>query len=291
MEKIINKISCQQFNGESPIYDPGSGKVFFVDTGNPVCIEYDTELGKTAEYKLDDNLQCIAMTESGGWIGTTNDKILIFDKDFNVQKKLDSPDADKAHMNLSDGTVGPDGCFYFGSMNHDDLYSTEGCIYKVNIDLSIVKVIDNLALPNGIAFSNDGNKCYITEMFGSAIWIFDFDNATSEFSNKTKFVDVPEADGFPDGLIIDADGYLYSAHWAGFRITRYAPDGSIERVIKIPVPTPTCMAFGGGDRSTLYVTTARKALTDEELEKYPESGDYFILETNFKGRDESLFKG
>ena len=291
MIKIINKVKTQQLCGESPVRIPETGKLIFTDTGNPLCRSWDPAAGEMADIKVAGNYHGIARTASGGWIATTEDRILLCDSELSIIKELVNPYAGDENICLGDGTVGPDGCFYFGAFRTDDLYSKDGAILRVNADHSVEKVLSDLALPNGMAFTDDGSKYYITEMFGSCIWVYHFDKDSGSFSNKKLFTEIPEADGFPDGLIIDADGYIYSAHWAGFRITRYSPEGSVDRVIEMPVPTPTCMAFGGKDMSELHVTTARKGLTDEELEKYPDSGDFFILQTDFTGRDELIFRG
>ena len=71
--------------------------------------------------------------------------------------------------------------------------------------------------------------------------------------------------GVPDGMTVDAEGFLWNAHWDGWRVTRYAPDGRIDRVITLPVPRPTAPAFGGEDLTTLYITSATGGLSDAQL--------------------------
>ncbi len=82
----------------------------------------------------------------------------------------------------------------------------------------------------------------------------------------------------PDGLTVDAGGYVWAAKWRGGRVVRYAPDGRIERTIELPVPKISCCTFGGQDFSTLFITTARLGMNDEELAKYPDSGALFWVE-------------
>ena len=291
MVKKIGKTRLQYFCGEAPIVNPETGLIYIVDTGNSVCTEFNPDTREGREISIDGNFQCLAVRKSGGWLAVTEDEILICSDDLKTEKSLGNPLSGSENMLLGDGTVGPDGCFYVGAYNCDDLYSKDGCIFRVNKDLSIEKVLDNLALPNGMAFSSDNKKFYLTEMFGNCIWSFDFDRNSGAFSKRTKFADVPEQKGFPDGLIIDAEEGLWSAHWAGFCITRYNKDGAVDAVIDIPVPTPTCMAFGGKNMTELFVTTARKGLSEKELADHPDSGDLFIFETDVKGRTELLFEG
>jgi len=102
---------------------------------------------------------------------------------------------------------------------------------------------------------------------------------------------VPGEAGLPDGLIVDGDGFIWSAHWGGWRVTRYDPEGKIEREIKLPVANVTCMAFGGRDLNVLYMTTAWFMLSDEERAAQPEAGDLFRIETDVTGRLEPEFAG
>ena len=102
---------------------------------------------------------------------------------------------------------------------------------------------------------------------------------------------MPEADGLPDGLTVDAEGCVWSAQWGGWRLTRYDPDGKIERVVKLPVPNPTSCVFGGPDLKDLYVTTAWLLLTDAERQAAPGSGDLFVIHTDIQGLAEPKFAG
>lgn len=192
---------------------------------------------------------------------------------------------------LGDGTVGPDGCFYFGAYDPEILDSPEGCVFRVNRDLSFEKVLSGFALPNGMAFSPEGDRFYLTEMFARKIWRFTFDAENGNFSRKSLFAELPEEKGYPDGLILDAQGGVYSAHWQGFRVTRYNPDGTVAAEIEVPVPTATCMALGGPELKTLYITTARKGNSEEQERSYPEAGDLFRTEVEVPGLPEREFLG
>jgi sugar lactone lactonase YvrE len=264
---------------------------YWVDTGNPECYRFRLDDKKHKTIRTDITFQALGFRERGGFIAPTDDGVKLTDENFAISAVVGNPILGKTHLAYNDGTVGPDGCYYFGYMNIVDLYSKEGGIYRVNKDLTMEKVLGNLALPNGLAFSRDGKTLYVTEMFANRILAYSFDKKTGTFSGEKELIRVPREKGLPDGLICDREGFLWSAHWQGFRITRYRPDGSIEREIPMPVPTPTCMAFGGPDLSTLLITTARKGLSDQQLKEFPQSGATFIMETEFQGMEERIFAG
>lgn len=93
----------------------------------------------------------------------------------------------------------------------------------------------------------------------------------------------------PDGSTVDAEGCVWNAEWGNGRIVRYAPDGSVDTVVRLPVSHITCVAFGGPDLSDLYVTTARYGLSDEEWLEEPQAGDVFVFSTSVRGLPEARF--
>jgi L-arabinonolactonase len=99
------------------------------------------------------------------------------------------------------------------------------------------------------------------------------------------------ADGYPDGLTVDSEGYIWNAHYDGWRVTRYAPDGRVDRVIELPVQHVTSLTFGGPDLRTLFVTSASMRLSDEQRAAQPEAGHVFAIETDVTGIAEPMFAG
>ena len=97
------------------------------------------------------------------------------------------------------------------------------------------------------------------------------------------------APGEPDGSCIDADGYLWSARWGVGQVIRFAPDGSIDRVVTLDAPQPSCPAFGGPDLSTLFVTTAHQGMTSNDRASAPLSGALFRQEFDVRGLPEARF--
>jgi D-xylonolactonase len=63
-------------------------------------------------------------------------------------------------------------------------------------------------------------------------------------------------EGFPDGLTVDAEGFLWCAHWFGACITRYDPDGIRECKVIFPAAQTSSLAFGGPDLDVTFVTSA-----------------------------------
>jgi sugar lactone lactonase YvrE len=124
---------------------------------------------------------------------------------------------------------------------------------------------------------------YFTDSGHGAIYALDFDADSGEIDNRREFARVAPKDGMPDGLAVDAQGFVWSAHWGGWRITRYDPEGRIDRVIKMPVPQVTSVAFGGAGLDQMFVTTARLGLTKDQLKEAPLSGGLFLIDAGVAG--------
>ncbi len=120
-------------------------------------------------------------------------------------------------------------------------------------------VDDGIHLPNGLGFSPDCRTLYFTDSVARLIYAYDYDQASGKVRNRRVFVKVPDDEGLPDGLTVDADGFVWSAQWYGSCIVRYDPDGKIERRIMTPAKQTSSLAFGGKDLTDIFITSAGKS--------------------------------
>lgn len=117
-------------------------------------------------------------------------------------------------------------------------------------------VASDIQVPNGLAFTPDLKQLYFTDSIPRRIYLFDYDRATGDLSNRRVFATVPQEQGVPDGMAIDDEGHIWTAVWFGGRIKRYAPDGRLERDVLLPVSQTCAVAFGGDRQEDIYVTTS-----------------------------------
>ncbi len=287
----ITRLEAQCQCGESPIWDPRAATLSWIDTEKPTLASLKEGCGRAVTHATNRLVQSIGLRRSGGWVAVVRDGFALLSADGAEKRFLGNPVEGLPHLTMNDGTVGPDGRFYAGSFDQKDLEAANGCLYRVDHDGTIAVIDTGLVLPNGMAFSPDRGKLYLTEMWVRRIVAYDFDARSGSVSGRRTLVTVPESEGYPDGLIVDDEGFLWSGHWQGFRVTRYDPDGRKALHIDVPVPTATCMAFGGPDLDRLYITTGKKGLTETQLADYPEAGDLFMVRPGVRGRIEHSFAG
>jgi L-arabinonolactonase len=192
---------------------------------------------------------------------------------------------------VNDGRCDRSGRFVFGTMNEDDTRAAVGGFYQYCARRGLRRLsLANVAIANSICFSPEGDTLYFCDSLQPRILCCDYDSESARVANIRPFaaIDKPAS---ADGSIIDASGCLWNAQWGAGRVVRYAPDGTLERMVRIPVTNPSCVALGGPSLDTLYVTTARQGLAAAELERMPESGGIYQLAlSDVRGLPESRLK-
>ena len=94
---------------------------------------------------------------------------------------------------------------------------------------------------------------------------------------------ISKASGEPRALAIDSEGKLWVALYDGWSVVRLTAEGEIQRVLAVPVPRPTGLAFGTDPSGVLYITSARIDLSREVLENSPLSGRVLLADVGVFG--------
>jgi sugar lactone lactonase YvrE len=292
MFAIERVVAAQNEVGESPRWDVEEQAVYWLDIwSSPVVQRFRPATGELTRWTPGVPVTGQARRAGGGFIFATRTGIYLWDEFSGASQFVADPEAENRPVRFNDGSADRVGRFWAGSTYADDQFRPEGSLFRVDAARNVQRMAGGLACSNGLGWSPDNKTMYVTAQFAYELLAFDFDPASGEIANRRTFVRTPEADGLPDGLTVDAEGFVWSAHWGGWRITRYDPDGEIERVVKLPVPNPTSCVFGGPDLTDIFVTTAWLGLTDQERQAAPASGDLFVVHTDVKGLPEPKYAG
>ena len=220
----------------------------------------------------------------------TNTGLVNLDADLETTEIFAVPEAEFPNNRFNDGKCDRRGRFWIGSTDMDET-EPNGALYRVNGSDDVARMLPSVIVSNGLGWSPDDRIMYFTDSGHGVIYAFDFDLDTGEIDNRRVFARVAPAEGLPDGLAVDAQGFVWSAHWNGWRLTRYDPDGRIDRVIDMPVPYVTSVAFGGDRLDQMFVTTARLRLTEAQLKEAPLSGGLFMIDAGVAGLPEVPYQG
>ena len=176
------------------------------------------------------------------------------------------------------------GRIWAGSMDEDEQIDLGG-LWRLDPDLSWSLMDVGYQVANGPAFSPDGSILYHTDSAKRVIYRFELD-PTGNLHDRRVHIQFEEAWGYPDGMTTDAEGGLWVAHWDGARVSRFSPDGVLDRWIDLPVSRPTSCAFGGEDLDRLFITSASIGREDEAL-----AGGLFEVDPAARGLPAEMFAG
>ncbi len=189
------------------------------------------------------------------------------------------------NFRMNDAKCDARGRMWAGSC-HNDFVASLGKLHRWDGEASHKVVVENLALPNGLGWNKENTLMYLADSISQKILVSDFDLADDFVPSFRELITIDS--GFPDGLAVDAEGCIWLAVWGGGRIIRISPQGAIISEHHFPVTQASSCAFGAA--GTLYVTSARKELSEAELAKQPLAGSLFTLATDTAGVQVSKFK-
>ena len=269
---------CHCGTGETPTWDDQAEALYFCDIPAGRLHRFHPATEEKTSWQLPEVLGSFALCRSGRILVCQKQKLMMFDTTTQTLEffaRITEPDTNR----LNDGKVGPDGCFWVGTINEGSDGLPSGHLYRVT-PAGVVEIkIEGLKNANGLAWTANGRTMYHSDTRGPWIDCWDFDPATGAISNRRRFADVPNEEGRPDGGALDLDGCYWSAGSGMGVINRFAPDGRLIEKVAMPVPNATMPAFAG---ARLFITSALPK--DEEARRqFPSAGGLFMMPVEARG--------
>jgi len=244
--------------GEAPIWDVERQQLFWTDCVGLKFFQYDWRTKEHQLLKAGLEINGCALAQPSGFVVTNNAGIWWWDGMDDVVKIVDQVEGSKCQMN--DCVADAEGRLIAGSWFYDPAGEYPlGKLFAIDNDGSGRILDDGIHLANGLGFSPDNKTLYLADSAARTIFAYDYDLVRGTAVNRRIFVKVPETSGLPDGVTVDAEGFVWSAEWYGNRIVRYDPDGKLERRIATPAKQTSSLAFGGPDLTDIFVTSAGKS--------------------------------
>lgn len=266
--------------GEGPIWHGDA--VWFVDIKGQKIHSYVPATGETLSFDAPEQVTFLApLPDRGGFVVGLKSGVNRFHPalGFRPLIQVEDPALDNRP---NDATVDAQGRLWFGTM-HDGEFSKTGSLYRMDAT-GVARMDKDICITNGPCVSPDGKTFYHTDTLEKTVWAYDLAE-DGTLSNKRAFVNVKLGDDiYPDGTVVDSEGCLWIALWGGAGVIRVSPAGEIVGTLDVPAPNVTKVAFGGPDLKTLFITTARKGLSDETLAQYPLAGGLFAIGVTVAGQ-------
>lgn len=244
--------------GEAPVWDVAKQQLYWADCSGLKFFCYDWRTRKKELLKEGVEVNGCALNEAGGFVITNNSGIWLWDE--TREPTLVVAQAEGAKCQINDCIADPKGRLIAGSWFYDSTKDYElGKLFCLDTDGSIRVLDEGFHLANGLGFSPDGKTLYFTDSFMRAIHAYDYCINSGVVSNGRIIIKVADTAGLPDGLTVDAEGFIWCAEWYGSCIARYDPDGKLERRISIPAKQTSSLTFGGPDLTDVFITSAAKS--------------------------------
>ncbi len=290
--ELIAELPVGNELGEGAIWDESRQCFWWVDIMGSTLFRCNADGDALEHYPMPERLACLApIRNSELFLGGFESGFATFSPADGVRDWLQRIESDNLGNRMNDGGTDRQGRFWAGTMVEDADRSTgKGALYRVNVDRSIHAVVHGLTIPNSLAFSPDSRVMYHCCSVDRQILAYDFDASSGVPANPRVFA--VTSDGVsPDGSAVDVQGRLWNAQWGGHRVVCYADNGDEQFTLPLDVPQPTCVAFGGDSLDHLLVTTARQGMTEEDLQRYPSSGNTYLYRCNVTGIADAPFAG
>ncbi|WP_227357131.1 SMP-30/gluconolactonase/LRE family protein [Haladaptatus salinisoli] len=257
MVRIERVADVHAETGENPLWHPDEKRLYWLDIPPGKLYSYDP--------KTDSNELAYEMPDKsaiGGFTVEADGALLLFGAGGRITKwepatsrttvVVDGIDRE-ANGRFNDVIATPEGRVFCGSMPTENHL---GSLYRLDRDRSVTTVLSDIDIANGMGFTADEKTFYFTESNARRIYAFDYSRESGELSSRRTFVQKPADNGIPDGMVVDADGCVWSARWNGGVVVRYDQNGRSISKIEFPARKVSSVAFGGPDFEDLYVTTA-----------------------------------
>ena len=275
--------------GEGPVWVARESALYWLDTKGQRIFRRELATGQLSDWHTPFRIGSIAPRESGGFVAGSEKGFAFIDPRFGRYDLHADPEPERPTNRFNDGKLDREGRFWAGTMD-DEEKAASGALYRLDHDRSWRRVDDGYRVTNGPAFSPDGRLMYHNDSARQVTYAFDLDGAGNAL-NRRVFRRYEQAEGYPDGMTVDAEGCLWIAFWDGWCLRRYSAEGELLTTLEMPVQRPTSCVFGGERFELLFITSASVGLDEDALSSQPQAGGLFMVEPGVSGLPDALYPG
>lgn len=274
--------------GEGPVWDEKENALFWIDGLGCRWFRMNAEQD-IREYTTPSAIGSLILKTDGGILMGLQDGVYEIDPETGAQTLFSNPEAGIVGNRFNDGKADPAGRYVIGTMstsNNDGSSEGEpaGALYSIKSDRSWQKLRGGCSISNGMAWNRARDTFYYVDSPTRCVFAYDYDSASGKISNERIVARIPDNEGIPDGMCIDANDNLWVAQWGGWCVSCFDPEtGNRIAKVEVPVKHVTCCAFGGEDLETLYITTSTNDVVGREWLKQPLAGGLFTAKPGVKG--------
>ena len=275
--------------GEGPFWDELRGELLRVDISRGLVHGWNPSTGGAWRRECDGEVGAAVPRAGADGLVLAVGRRIVLDEGEGI-RVLASVEEDRPGNRFNDCKCDPSGRLWAGTMSGESSPGG-GSLYRLVPGGEIERVLSNTTISNGLGWSPAGDLMYFIDSTTHRIDVFDYDAGSGAIAERRAFAELAPSDGLPDGMTVDSEGGVWVCLFGGGAVRRYAEDGSLEAHVELPVTNPTSPVFGGPDLRTLYVTSARHGLSDEQLAAEPLAGAVLTMKPGVAGLPGNRFAG
>jgi sugar lactone lactonase YvrE len=288
--KAVLEFQIKAEIGEGSFWTHETQELYWVDILSNQLHIYNPKTQTNRSVTTPSNIGTVVPIDKSRAVAALQDGIYIINTDSGETTLLSDVEQDIPSNRFNDGKCDPSGRLWAGSMAYDQAPKVAN-LYMINSKGETSLKLDSISISNGIVWTKDKKTMYYIDTPTSVIKAYDYEDVTGAISNPRVAVKVNDSLGYPDGMAIDENDKLWVGMWNGNAVICFDPiTGEMVSKIEVPAHNVTSCAFGGKNLDTLYITTAREDMTDEEHAKYPLAGSLFKAVPGVKGVKSTFFK-
>jgi sugar lactone lactonase YvrE len=275
--------------GESATWCPRAQALWWVDIRAPQVKRWSAATNAIDSWEMPELCGAVVPTAGAGVVVALRAALHLLDPRSGALAALATLETGQPEHRLNEAKCDRQGRLWCGSM-WDFGKQPTGSLYRIGPDLATCRVRGSVTIPNGIGFAPDGRRMLFVDTATRRIECAAYDTGAGMPGPWSTLVDAEAAPGKPDGGTVDAAGCIWSTRFGAGCIARFTPQGTLDRLIRLPVSQPTSCSFGGANLDTLFITSATQRLTPAALAAEPLAGAVLALRPGVQGLPEPAFR-
>jgi sugar lactone lactonase YvrE len=258
MPQLTIVADYQNLCGECPVWNPSEGTLEWTDCVGLKLFRLHWPSRHHSILKHDLAANGFRRNRQGGYVITNNDGIWLWSGE--GAPAVIATEVDGFRCQMNDCVADARGRLLAGSYFYNPGADYElGKLMSIDTDGSTKVLDDGFHLANGLGFSPDQRTLYFADSAARRIYAYDYELGNGTVRNRRLLVEVPDTEGIPDGIAVDAGGFVWSAQWYGSCVVRCDPDGRVERRVPVPAKQTSSLTFGGPELTDIFITSAAKS--------------------------------